>query len=254
MNPTNIEWVISPDGSKGYTWNPIVGCKNNCWYCYARELATTRFAKMPGKCPKCAAFQPHFHPERLKIPGGKPKTIFFGSMADAWGDWVEAKWIEKCLAVMRKYPKHTFLALTKNPEKYGDFPIPKNLACGVTITGREEEPRIALLDLITGVPRMVEDRTRFISFEPLLTDVVESAAFEDFAEFFDRMSAIIIGPLNKAGHDPVTKREWVERIIEIAQAAGVPIFLKDACTKIGYTIDEMHERNLRQLPWVASRH
>ena len=242
LNNTGIEWADK-------TWNPIVGCRHGCWYCYARELAVTRLAKMPNACPKCATFEPHFHEERLKIPGGKPKTIFFGSMCDAMGNWVPKQWVEKSLAVMRSHPEHTFLTLTKNPERYGEFPIPENLACGVTITGAEKEPRIALLDLITGVPRMVEDRTRFISFEPLLADVVNSAAFEDFAEFFDRMDAIIIGPLNKAGHDPVTKREWVERIIEIAQEGKVPIFLKKECTKIGYTMAEMESRRLHELPW-----
>ena len=42
MNKTNIEWVKNPDGTQGYTWNPITGCLNGCEYCYARKLANTR--------------------------------------------------------------------------------------------------------------------------------------------------------------------------------------------------------------------
>jgi len=42
MNRTKIEWVKNPDGTQGYTWNPITGCLNGCDYCYARELANTR--------------------------------------------------------------------------------------------------------------------------------------------------------------------------------------------------------------------
>ena len=42
MNKTSIEWVKNPDGSQGYTWNPVTGCLNGCEYCYARRLANTR--------------------------------------------------------------------------------------------------------------------------------------------------------------------------------------------------------------------
>ena len=42
MNRTTIEWVKNPDGTQGYTWNPITGCLNGCPYCYARKLANGR--------------------------------------------------------------------------------------------------------------------------------------------------------------------------------------------------------------------
>ncbi len=42
MNKTQIEWALNPDGTQGYTWNPITGCLNGCEYCYARRLANTR--------------------------------------------------------------------------------------------------------------------------------------------------------------------------------------------------------------------
>lgn len=39
---TKIEWVVNPDGSKGETWNPLVGCKKvspGCANCYAERMA-----------------------------------------------------------------------------------------------------------------------------------------------------------------------------------------------------------------------
>ncbi len=50
MNKTKIEWVKNPDGTQGYTWNPITGCLNHTdgmckgggFPCYAYKLAHGR--------------------------------------------------------------------------------------------------------------------------------------------------------------------------------------------------------------------
>ena len=51
MNKTSIEWVRNPDGSQGYTHNPMSGCKNHTpeglcldglFPCYAWKLVHTR--------------------------------------------------------------------------------------------------------------------------------------------------------------------------------------------------------------------
>ena len=79
MNRTKVEWVRNPDGSQGYSWNPITGCLNNCGYCYARRLASGRLrAKYlandilaphdePDHKEYCDnPFYPRFWPEKLK--------------------------------------------------------------------------------------------------------------------------------------------------------------------------------------------
>ena len=75
MNKTGIEWVKHDDGTKGFTWNPVVGCEHGCEYCYARELAQTRFAAMPGKCKKCGTFEPHFHKDACTKIGYTPEEM-----------------------------------------------------------------------------------------------------------------------------------------------------------------------------------
>ena len=66
MQKTKIEWC-------DYTWNPVVGCKHGCSYCYARKIST----RFNGN------FEPTFYPKRLndKMPK-KPSKIFVCSMAD----------------------------------------------------------------------------------------------------------------------------------------------------------------------------
>jgi len=55
MNKTSIEWVKNPDGTQGYTFNPITGCLNNTpeglclgggFPCYAFKLANGRLKSL----------------------------------------------------------------------------------------------------------------------------------------------------------------------------------------------------------------
>lgn len=259
MNRTPIEWVKHADGTKGFTWNPVVGCRRGCEYCYARDFARRNLSK----CAKCATFEPHLHAERLEQPWHrkKPTTIFVGSICDLLGEWVPARWIEDVLREMRwgreaidAPSPHRFLALTKNPKRYRDFDLPENLWCGVTMTTVKDHinlyhrmnPRRSVSTREIMWPKT---NKQFLSLEPLLGDPFAHGQIDWKGTLETKFDWIIIGPLNRRGHDPVTKREWVEKLIEIAQDANVPVFLKDACTKIGYTMDEMIERNLRQVPW-----
>jgi protein gp37 len=53
VNKTSIEWAKNPDGTQGFTWNPITGCLNHnnglCkgggFPCYAYKLANGRLRK-----------------------------------------------------------------------------------------------------------------------------------------------------------------------------------------------------------------
>ena len=65
------------------------------------------------------------------------------SMADLFGDWVPDEWIESVFDTCRQNPQHTYLFLTKNPDRYCQMAskgkLPKksdmpNLWFGTTIT------------------------------------------------------------------------------------------------------------------------
>lgn len=207
MNKTKIEWVINQDGkSQGYTWNPVTGCRHECEYCYAKKISM-RFR---------GDFKPRFHKNRLRRPMEvkKPSAIFVCSMADLFGDWVPTEWIHAVLETVEKCPQHTFLFLTKNPDRYPFITFPDNCWLGATVTGKGDPSRIGIMRKIGG----------FVSCEPLLGDVSRFT--------FDGLSWIIIGSLNSSNKPlPVsrggTRREWVTELIKEAHGI-IPIFIKDS--------------------------
>lgn len=155
MNTSGIEWLINPDGSKGLTVNPTVGCsrispgcgggyikgpngeQGGCW---AEELVSTRMSKNPKL--------PMYHdlaregggwsgkvklvPERLKDivaldkarkRNAEKKLVPFGSrvfvcdMSDLFHDAVPFEYIAAVFGAMACAPQHLFYVLTKRPNR-----------------------------------------------------------------------------------------------------------------------------------------
>ena len=60
---TSIEWVQNPDGTKGETWNPVVGCTRvsaGCDNCYASALHNRRYR---DNVKQGTVFSPIFEPK-----------------------------------------------------------------------------------------------------------------------------------------------------------------------------------------------
>jgi protein gp37 len=225
MGKTKIEYCDE-------TLNIVTGCNHGCSYCYARRLANGRLKDryLNGGGILLAGdqtdpFAPRFWPQRLeaKLPG-KPSVIFLNDMSDAWGKWVPDHVILQMLDFCRHNMAHCFLHLTKNPRRYSDFDgrIPGNCWLGTTITngseGRDEYLRAA-----------AEKSRKFISFEPLLDNVVANGVR------LNGINWIIIGAQTSPDVQPHTV--WVKALLDKAQRMGVPVFTKD---------------NLR-LPWINAQ-
>lgn len=170
MNRTKIPWC-------DWTWNPIVGCSPasaGCANCYA-DAISKRFHLPWGSA--------HFLPGRLDQPEKvrKPGRVFVCSMADIFHPSVDTGAIVAILDVIRYSQQHTFIVLTKRPERLleeqlclpGDdtdplgqwFDMP-NIWLGVTVENQEQaEKRIPIL--LRTPPRIV----RFVSVEPMLEAV-----------------------------------------------------------------------------------
>lgn len=207
MNKTKIEWVVDPDGSPGYTWNPVTGCRHGCEYCYAEKIAK-RFK---------GHFKPTFYRTRLHHPfkRKKPTTFFVGSMSDLFGKWFPDTVIEDVLKTAWQCTQHKFLFLTKNPKRYKNFEFPSNCWLGTTVTSMDDAWRIN---------KMRKLDNNFLSCEPLLGDLSGAD--------LRGIKWIIIGSLNRNGRAvPMdkggTRKEWVEALVEEADIRDIPVFVKD---------------------------
>lgn len=204
MSRTKIEWA-------DYTWNPVVGCERGCPYCYARRQAR-RFVH---RCAECGAFKPHLHEERITEPSWvrKPSRIFIGSMAEVFAEGQD-EWINRILNMVRKIKWHTFIFLTKNPSIMARYEFPENAWCGTTIDRADVAyERLTFL-------KMVEAPVRFISFEPLLSQMP--------ALNLDGIQWVIIGQ-ETGNREGKVKAEiwWTGGIILDARAADAAVFVKN---------------------------
>ena len=196
MNKTKIDWGIP----NLLTWNPVVGCKHGCSYCYARRISD-RFNMIP------VWDEPQYFPERLKEPYSlkTPSRIFVGSMCDLFGEWVLSGVIEEILKVVDETP-HTYMFLTKNPKRYAEFMptkttvMPKNVILGGTITKGDaiDSNIVSTIGAIGGFGY----RT-FLSIEPLLGDMG--------AINFSCIDQLIVGAMTGSGAIQ-PKQSWIESI------------------------------------------
>jgi protein gp37 len=180
--PTKIEWAEE-------TWNPVTGCtpiSEACQNCYAKRMAK----RLAGRCgyPKDEPFKVTLHPDKLEQPlkWKKPRRIFVCSMGDLFHEDVPVMNIIDCLSTMAEAHWHTFLILTKRPERMMDiithptvandvwlqtsrgvnaepspWPLP-NIWLGVTAENQARaDERIPILLQIPAAKR-------FVSVEPML--------------------------------------------------------------------------------------
>jgi protein gp37 len=227
MNNTKIEWADA-------TWNPITGCSKiseGCEHCYAERMVK-RFPKIYSN-----GFKPTFHEKRLSDPlrWRKPRRVFVCSMGDLFHEDVPIEWVYRVFNVMKWCPQHTFLLLTKRPERakalteammhfyYSEEEDPlttyfSHVWLGVTIESSEHTHRAVTL-LQTNFAH------RFVSLEPLLSSinidpyVCNLSVDRGFIEW-----VIVGGETGPKARE--MKPEWVSDIRDTCIEHEVPFFFK----------------------------
>jgi len=263
MNHTKIEWVRNPDGSQGYTFNPITGCLNHVnglckgggFPCYAYRLANGRLKHLylaNVNLPELYQggyrvfdgseneslyyehlkdpFYPRFWPERLGeitnklrrwgrnriVHAHEPRGVFVCDMSDLFGTGIPEEWTRRVLGKMQYAKQDRFFLLTKQPQNLIKFsPFPPNCWVGATVC-TNGAMTLALEHLSN-----IQAKVKFISFEPLLGFI----GMNDHMNLKGIVDWVIIGAQTKPSVFP--KIEWVQEIVEAADKAGIPVFLKD---------------------------
>lgn len=205
----NIEWAQ-------WSWNPVTGCRHDCPYCYARDIAH-RFYPMK--------FEPAFWYKRLTAPANTKvpakaaadvsfKNVFTCSMADLFGRWVPNEWIEAVLDQVRANPQWNFLFLTKFAKRLVEFEFPKNAWVGTTV---DCQARVkAAEDAFAKVKASV----KWLSIEPM----IEPLQFTRL----DLFNWVVIGGASKSTQTPEwhVPVEWWAPLYQQAVDLKLSVYLK----------------------------
>lgn len=233
MQKTKIDWADC-------TLNPVVGCTYGCPFCYARRL-NNRFGYVKDfSCPV-------FFPERLKqLESKKPKTIFMDSMSDV-ADWKIA-WMQEIFKAAYRNPQHTYLFLTKRPEKYNG--IINFLETG-NISYDDEPPAIWLGASVTkGIDLYPawDSAATWINIEPILEEIDTEEIFMSenpvTAQQYGRWGWVVIGAETGNRKGKITpNREWIAAIVNECRNWRTPVFMKNSLRSI------WDEPLIQEFPW-----
>lgn len=217
MRKTKISWTES-------TWNPWRGCTKvsaACKFCYMYRIYNNR-----GINPELVVRQDLVFDAPLRDPKGK--FIFTCSMSDFFHENAD-EWRNEAWEVIRKCPHHTFLILTKRPERVKDC-LPENwnkenfghVWLGVTIESQKELHRIHTL---SEVPCAI----RWVSFEPLLGEIKLSEEETKKIHW-----AIIGGESGSKAQARKSELSWFNSLIFQLMGAGVAVFFKQFGSQYHY--------------------
>lgn len=243
MHRSKIEWVDD-------TWNPITGCAERCEYCYARKqsgrftgdirmnksslryrpgaalqvLEDPFVADTGGKLNYPFGFEPTYHQYRLDYPVRRKNqcNILVGEAGEMFGRWVPDDVLWEIFKSCRQNTLHNYFFLTRHPERYkelqakGILPEHETFWYGVTVT----EGCVPALDIV-GKFHL------FMCVEPILGDVKMPQSDEAITDW------IIIGAETGNRRYQVTPpRDWIDHIVDYADRAGIPVFMKDSLKEI----------------------
>jgi len=223
MATSSIEWTQA-------TWNPVAGCtmvSPGCTNCYAQRMAARLQAmgmeKYAGTTRKSG--KRHVWTGRVNIDEKamtaplawkKPLRIFVNSMSDLFQDAIEDRFVHRVWQVMQRAHWHSFQVLTKRPDimlrilSGAEFPVLSNVWVGTSV---ESEDFVERIDVLRKVPAQV----RFVSFEPLLSPIINP-------NLADIHWAIVGGESGPRARP--MEEWWVEELRDACDRHGLAFFFK----------------------------
>ena len=225
---TKIEWADR-------VWNPTVGCtpvSAGCAHCYAKRMYDRFFQSKPFS-------EVQLHPIRLVDPQKwkVPARVFVNSMSDLFHEDVRFSYVEMVFVAMSKSPRHTFMVLTKRPERMNEYfednrrrnieVVLDNVWLGVSVEDQKTaDERIPLLLQTPPAKRFVSvepmlgavDLEPFLKLPPLHVDIKGKSTWSG-------IDWVICGGESGPGARPM-RADWARGLRDQCVAAGVPFFFK----------------------------
>ncbi len=266
MAETKIEWTHGPNGEKGFTFNPWMGCQKvspACDHCYAEVNKAVRTL---GVQWGTGAERRRTSEANWKLPTrwnaeaerlGIRYRVFCASLADVFDNAVPPEWRRDLFDLIAKTPHLDWLLLTKRIGNVNqmakdalvaslhdtvDGPprMPPNVWIGATICNQPEADR--------DIPKLlaVPAAKRFLSMEPLLgpvdlrkitvrsgaTPTALSISLGDYVQpltgnFTDSPRIDWVIVGGESGHHARPMHpDWARSLRDQCQAAGVPFLFK----------------------------
>lgn len=227
-------------------WNPVTGCVkagpacNNCWAHVMHE----RFPQHHG-IPDFSV--PQFHENRLNAPlkWKQPQIVAVCWLGDLFYNGVPVEWVDRVYRIMELATQHTFLVLTKRPERMARYVeyvgsrmgISSNIYHGVSAW---DQPS---WDRNVGILCDIPAAHRWVSVEPMLgeIDVTQTYLGQDcYANPLTKdvwcagrgpqtpldasVGWVVLG--GDSSGSPVLNLDWVRRVRDDCAMADVPFFYK----------------------------
>lgn len=239
---SDIEWLRGADGTKGFAWNPTLGCSRvsaGCDNCYAMRLAHRKLSpshvgltrlrpRESGRGGVDWNGSVRLMPGRVVDPLGwkKPRRIFVNSMSDLFHPSIPFAYIDQVFEVMKRAYWHTFLVLTKRPHRASLFygtratregaKILPNVHLGVSAEDQESfDLRVPLLHRCAAA-------VRWVSAEPLIGPIVPDRLLHG-------LDWVVIGGESGPG-SRVCQFAWIRALVKAGRAAGLKVFVKQSGT------------------------
>jgi len=207
-----VEWY--------YAWNPGgFGCSANCDGCWARAMSRRLDTK---GCPKCLAFEPHFHAERLDQPSAtkKPGVVLVNFTGDLFDPGqLHNNIFEVFRRIIDCNRNHKYVLLTRQYrrmfEEIASFfqreqaTLHEKCYFGTTCTSQDNYDSVSKFLSGTGV-------NWWVSAEPLASPITPNQ--------YDNPRGIVVGTHNQRKHD--CGLPAIRETVKAFRDAGVPVYLK----------------------------
>jgi len=244
-----------------WQWEPFGwGCSIRCMApekCWAEKICPRAAAGMKPTCEDCRTFKPHYHPKRVGQPGRmKTARVILDGFHTDWmcPEHTDGQLRSVCDA-MASNRRHTFVTLTKRPERLRSLPLfrclrPEQLGFvynGCTIRNQADaDEKMAHILSIPG--------KKWLSLEPLwnraiiapwlcLTkDGTNWARRADMpGTFYPPIEGVLIGHDNRPGAPGTDTLAHIRSCVEQCKAAGVNWWVKQiwaqVCDRCGRVAD-----------------